>query len=960
MAATCKQQPITAGPYQGLDLQSSQHVIITSVPTVELDIGPAIDPPSEILKPTEPSRAKEWQVSIMEQDNNISARATYDEVFSMAISRVLRSKRAAHPDPKSRPRLTSRSIHETEPDTSFDEILAYSKKAEDLIPDYAELIQTQKLKELKKKTEPQQSRPVTAPVGKSVSRTTRKSFRTASARSTGDALFTPAPPGSKGKGEGVEGGAASLGGSAPEGSTAVASSSTAGSEGGAAVGSSGTGGGAEGGAADPAGSTGGNTEPGSELAAQVQAERWTTSGFGTVLRRRPSAARSIRIRLPLATDEHSEGSEEEESEEETEEEEEEQEKTADTQLEGPEGGGLAEPKECESPNAAMGYLKSLDHPQHIGELYAPLCTVSLPVDVSLIKVFASRLPCASPPQRPHTTEGGRVLWAEDDGARWPSSPHRRQALDTHGDMQHGWERMARSGTVSAKFWRPPVSHQDSFKRHVEEAIRARSRAVSHQDSFKRHVEEAIRAHSRAVSHQDSLKRHVEEAIRARNRAVTAPARRSLTACRSTRFHSRHLTAMKSIVEPTDTDEPLSPQRSTLYGAHYESPSLASSPTAPFLASSPPAHWSSVSLPATQNVSRPSRSMVTTPEPTSPGGNRSINLRRLQSLRTTLSSSAIALSAQQSLIPSSAAAAATDSHRPHTSHGVQARHSSVLSGKGVRPAHAHEHEHASFTAIPQHTVTKVHPLTDLPAPGDITTGYFFPNHPTKKFTAGKPVDVVLGIRNDASEAYNVTSILGSLNSPMDFRMHIQNFTQQVYLQTIAPGQDLSFEYTFLPDYRLEARDFTVALTVVYSNSKQQFFSTTFFNNTVELIEQKQMVDHEMVSLVLLLAAMALGAGGKQQFFSTTFFNSTVELVEQKQMVEHEMVSLVLLLAAMALGAAYLAYSVAVPHLQSMGLLKKTKKNKVETSSAGPDSTDEWIKGTDYDSLKKKKAIQKTQK
>lgn len=208
----------------------------------------------------------------------------------------------------------------------------------------------------------------------------------------------------------------------------------------------------------------------------------------------------------------------------------------------------------------------------------------------------------------------------------------------------------------------------------------------------------------------------------------------------------------------------------------------------------------------------------------------------------------------------------------------------------------------------------HPLSVLPGPGDITTGFFFPDHPTKKFTAGKPVTVVLGVHNDASEAYNVTAILGSLNSPMDFRMYIQNFTQSVYLQVIPPGEDLTFEYTFNPDYRLEPRDFTVALTVVYHNEKEQFFSNTFFNETIEIVEEPKLIDYEMISLVVLLAAIAGGA-------------------------------------------VYLAYNSAVSQLQSMGIMKKTKKTKVE-SAGRPDDDDEWIKGTDYDAFRKKKLAEKT--
>ena len=38
--------------------------------------------------------------------------------------------------------------------------------------------------------------------------------------------------------------------------------------------------------------------------------------------------------------------------------------------------------------------------------------------------------------------------------------------------------------------------------------------------------------------------------------------------------------------------------------------------------------------------------------------------------------------------------------------------------------------------------------------------------------------MISAHNDASKAYNLTAIVASLNSPMDFSMHIQNFTHQV--------------------------------------------------------------------------------------------------------------------------------------------------------------------------------------
>ncbi|GAX75809.1 hypothetical protein CEUSTIGMA_g3252.t1 [Chlamydomonas eustigma] len=212
---------------------------------------------------------------------------------------------------------------------------------------------------------------------------------------------------------------------------------------------------------------------------------------------------------------------------------------------------------------------------------------------------------------------------------------------------------------------------------------------------------------------------------------------------------------------------------------------------------------------------------------------------------------------------------------------------------------------------QQTGSAPHPLSILPPPGDIITGYFFPDHSVKHFAAGKPVSVVLGIHNDASELYNITAIMGSLNTPTDFSIFIQNFTQQIYHQVVLSGQEISIDYTFMPDPRLEPRDFVVALTVFYQDKTGQFYSNTFFNQTVEIIDDKKLVDWDLISMFVILAGLAAGA-------------------------------------------VYLIYMSVVPHLASMGIMnKKTKKmKKVETSKA--DDAEEWIKGSNYEAHKKKRA------
>jgi hypothetical protein len=43
-----------------------------------------------------------------------------------------------------------------------------------------------------------------------------------------------------------------------------------------------------------------------------------------------------------------------------------------------------------------------------------------------------------------------------------------------------------------------------------------------------------------------------------------------------------------------------------------------------------------------------------------------------------------------------------------------------------------------------------------------------------------IKVVISAHNDASKPYNITAVMGSLNSPSDFDLYIQNFTQQVWV------------------------------------------------------------------------------------------------------------------------------------------------------------------------------------
>jgi hypothetical protein len=122
----------------------------------------------------------------------------------------------------------------------------------------------------------------------------------------------------------------------------------------------------------------------------------------------------------------------------------------------------------------------------------------------------------------------------------------------------------------------------------------------------------------------------------------------------------------------------------------------------------------------------------------------------------------------------------------------------------------------------------HPLTDMP-PGaeDVETSYYFPEHTNNKFPLGETVTALCHFSNEGSSYYNVTAIMGSLNSPFDFRVHFQNYSFKTFGTVVKPGEEITFQYSFQVHPDLQAADYQLALTVFYDSDRQSF-SSTFYN------------------------------------------------------------------------------------------------------------------------------------
>uniref|UniRef100_A0A7S0WKU2 Translocon-associated protein subunit alpha n=1 Tax=Pyramimonas obovata TaxID=1411642 RepID=A0A7S0WKU2_9CHLO len=192
----------------------------------------------------------------------------------------------------------------------------------------------------------------------------------------------------------------------------------------------------------------------------------------------------------------------------------------------------------------------------------------------------------------------------------------------------------------------------------------------------------------------------------------------------------------------------------------------------------------------------------------------------------------------------------------------------------------------------------HLLTDMPESAEgVETTFVFPDNPKQFLTSGEEAEILCGFYNGGDVPLNVTRLAGSINSPMDFRVYVQNWTSPMYNTVVPPDTQGSFSIKIKPDLNLQARDFIVALTAFYE-SDGEMYSSTFFNGTVYVVESAGFLDMET-------------------FFMYFFIVAVVGLIA---------------------GAIFKA-------LQSAGVVKKkSKARKVETGTRGAVDENEWLKGT----------------
>ena len=111
----------------------------------------------------------------------------------------------------------------------------------------------------------------------------------------------------------------------------------------------------------------------------------------------------------------------------------------------------------------------------------------------------------------------------------------------------------------------------------------------------------------------------------------------------------------------------------------------------------------------------------------------------------------------------------------------------------------------------------------------------------EFVQGEFVEVLCGFKNTGDKSFNITPLKGSLNSPYDHSMYIQNFTEQAPFNEIKTGEEGTLAYKFFPDPGLEPRDYVLTLYVDYVDAEKEEYRTVYYNSTIEIVESQSSLD-----------------------------------------------------------------------------------------------------------------------
>lgn len=183
-------------------------------------------------------------------------------------------------------------------------------------------------------------------------------------------------------------------------------------------------------------------------------------------------------------------------------------------------------------------------------------------------------------------------------------------------------------------------------------------------------------------------------------------------------------------------------------------------------------------------------------------------------------------------------------------------------------------------------SRAHMLTNVPgAAPEVTTEFFFPGKAKgSSFLIGEPIRVLCHFRHTSDHPLNVTGVMGSLNSPIDFGRFFQNFSYQPLHGFLA---EKNVEHTYQYSFQIEPDDvntveYQVALTLFYESNagRGEVFSSVFFNETVALEHPSMMKAPSMLTTVGVIATLIIAYLASQRLSDSGSKRVTVQAFDKE--------------------------------------------------------------------------------
>lgn len=148
---------------------------------------------------------------------------------------------------------------------------------------------------------------------------------------------------------------------------------------------------------------------------------------------------------------------------------------------------------------------------------------------------------------------------------------------------------------------------------------------------------------------------------------------------------------------------------------------------------------------------------------------------------------------------------------------------------------------------------------------------FYSNPDLKFVAGKKVDLVVTLQNNAkSVEFVVDRIRASTRSAHMWHLLYQNYTGRKYEDALPPGFQGSYHYSFTPDETLDPREYGLVVLAEFHDLTGRKYVHPVFNATYEIVDTESVFDFKTIfmfavfigSFFLISSVLQMKAPGDQ--------------------------------------------------------------------------------------------------